>query len=120
MQNTQNKSRKILYQLMANSMAIQSLDPEKKIEMQDRLLSLPDYAMKNMISILQKEQADLEVLHKRAVQEQKEAKKIYGMAQSLRDAGRRLDKAFLISMESNERNEASQASNKLLDEIEHL
>lgn len=105
---------------MANSMAIQSLDAEKKIEMQDRLLNLPETEMKGMIGILRKEQTEMEILHKRAIREQKAVKKVYGMAQSLRDAGRRLDKAFLISRESHERDESSQASNKLLDEIEHL
>ena len=105
---------------MAKSMAIQSLEAEKKIEMQDRLLNLPEKEMKGMIEILQKEQSELESLHQRAVREQKAAKKVYGMAQSLRDAGRRLDKAFLISRESNERDEASKATNKMLDEIEHL
>jgi len=116
----QTKYKKEIYQLMAQSMAIQSLDAEKKFEMQDRLLSLPEMEMKNMITILRMEQSELETLHKKAIMEQKAAKKVYGMAQSLRDAGRRLDKAFLVARESNERDESSQASNKLLDEIEHL
>ena len=101
-------------------MAIQSLDSEKKMEMQDKLLNLPEEEMKNMIGILRKEQKDLEALHKKATMEKKIARKVYSMAESLRDAGRRLDKAFLIARESKERDEASQATNKLLDEIEHL
>lgn len=105
---------------MAKSMAIQSLDADKRIEMQDKLLDLPENEMKRMIGILEKEQTELEVLHKKAVKEQKLAHKVYGMAQSLRDAGRRLDKAFLISRESRERDESAQASDKLLDEIEEL
>lgn len=115
-----DKLKKELYQLMAKSMAIQSLDAEKKIEMQDKLLSLPENEMKNMIRILEKEQTELEILHKKSLKENKLAKKVYGMAQSLRDAGRRLDKAFLISLESRERDEAARATDKMLDEIEHL
>ncbi len=115
-----NNLRKQLYQLMTQSMAIQSLEAEEKLEMQDKMLGLPENEMQEMIRILRSEQNDMAELHKRAVKEQKEAKKMVSMAQSLRDAGRRLDKAFLIARESEDRDQSSQATHKLLKEIDLL
>jgi hypothetical protein len=117
---TQSQSKKDLYQLMEASMAIQSLDAEKKARTQDLLLNLPEAQMQKIIAILRDEQRALELLRKKNTLEKKLASKVYGMAESLRDAGRRLDKAFLITRESKEREEESQATYKLLDEIDRL
>ena len=115
-----DKLKKELYQLMAQSMAIQSMDVEKRIEMQDRMLNLPESEMIKIMDILRNEKKEMAELHRRAQMEQKEAKKLTGMAQSLRDAGKRLDKAFLIARETRERDESSQVTRNLLDEIDRL
>lgn len=112
--------KKELYQLMAQSMAIQSLDVGKRIEMQDRMLGLPESEMLKIIGILKNEKKEMGELHKRAQKEQKETKKLVGMAQSLRDAGRRLDKSFLVARETIDRDESSQVTSNLLDEIDRL
>jgi hypothetical protein len=111
--------KKELYQLMAQSMAIQSLDNERRFEMQDRMLELPQSEMAKIIDILKNEVKEMAELHK-TQREQKETKKLVGMAQSLRDAGKRLDKSFLIARESVDRNESSKATDNLLDEIDRL
>lgn len=116
----QDKLKKELYQLMAQSMAIQSLDSEKRFEMQDKMLGLPESEMLNIMDILKNEKKEMAELHKRSVKEQKEAKKLTGMAQSLRDAGKNLDKAFLVARESAERDQSSQVERNLLDEIDRL
>ena len=105
---------------MAQSMAIQSLDAGKRIEMQDRMLGLPETEMLKIVDILKNEKKEMAELHRRAQREQKETKKLTGMAQSLRDAGKRLDKAFLIARETIDRNESSQVTRNLLDEIDRL
>jgi len=115
-----NKLKKELYQLMAQSMAIQSLDAEKKFEMQDKMLGLPESEMIKIVDILKNEVKEMADLHKRTQREQKETKKLVGMAQSLRDAGKRLDKSFLVARESVDRNESSKATDNLLDEIDRL
>jgi len=114
------KLKKHLYQLMAQSMAIQSLKAEERLEMQDKILGLPEGEMVKMVGILENEQLELAELHKRSLREMKEAKKLTSMAQSLRDAGRRFDKAFLTARESEEREESSETTRTLLDEIERL
>lgn len=105
---------------MAQSMAIQSLDVGKRIEMQDRMLSLPESEMLKIIDILKNEKKEMAELHRRARQEQKEARKLSGMCQSLRDAGKRLDKAFLIARETIDRDQSSQVTRDLLDEIDRI
>jgi hypothetical protein len=115
-----DKLKKELYQLMAQSMAIQSLDVGKRIEMQDKMLSLPVNEMSKIIGILKNEKREMAELHKRAQKEQKETRKLTGMAQSLRDAGKRLDKAFLVAQENIDRNESSRTTENLLDEIDRL
>lgn len=112
--------KKELYQLMGQSLAIQSLSMEKRLEMQEKMLDLPDEQMISVINILKNELRDMAELHRQSLHEQKEVKKIAVLTDGLRDAGKDLDKAFLTAREGEEREESTRITSGLLDEIDRI
>jgi thioesterase domain-containing protein len=114
------KQKKQLYQLIAGSPAIQSLEAEERLEMQGKILALPDPEKQKIILILRDEQAGIKARQEYAEKEEKEVKKLTGMAQSLREACRTLDKVFRDAMESEERTETGRITDSLLNQIDKL
>jgi|GEM_PF-2748555 len=117
---THKTLKKELYQLMAASLSIQSLRAAERLEMQDRMLDLPESDMQQMVQILKQEQEEMKKLHKRSKLEQKQIKKIDNLVEGLRDAGHIMDKAFLTARESEEQTESSKISADLLKEIDMI
>jgi hypothetical protein len=112
--------KKELYQLMAQSLAIQSLSMEKRLEMQGKMLDLPDEQLISVINILKNELRDMAELHRQSLREQKDVKKIGVMTGALRDAGKDLDRAFLTAREGEDREESTRITSGLLDQIDRI
>jgi hypothetical protein len=112
--------KKELYKLMAQSAAIQSLSMEERIEMQDKILALGPEEMRRVLEILKAESRESAETKKQASREDKEVKKLAGMVQSMREAGRTLDKAFLGARESSDRAESTKITDTLLNKISEL
>ncbi len=105
---------------MAQSMSVQSLSMEKRIEFQDKMLGLGPAEMRKVIQILKNESKELAELKKRSSRDEKEIKKMAAMAQSLKSSGRTLDKVFLNAQESSDREQSSKITESLLDKIGEL
>lgn len=112
--------KKELYQLMASSLSIQSLSSAERLEMEDRILNMPEADMEQMVQLFHEEEEEMKALHKRSKVEQKQIKKVENLVSGLRDAGHILDKVFLTARESEERSESSKISSDLLKQIDMI
>jgi hypothetical protein len=117
---TDKRIKNELYRLMTDSKAMASLDPEKRLAMQDKILALPSGKIMNVITILKREKKDFDQTQKQLDAQGRELKNLMKAAQSLNAACRNLEKLFLQTRESAEKNETSKITDSLLNRIDQL